>query len=147
MCTGDANNELGFFSHLYDSAATHHMMHRLLSESDQSRPKRNNYKQVAPTFMLLGSVGLKSRAITLPTKVHVVKAMGFPIVMYGCQSFTIKKADCERTDAFELCCWRLLRVPWIARRSHQSIPKEINPEYTLEGLMLKLKPQYSGHLM
>ena len=91
---------------------------------------------------------LKSRDITLPTKVHLVKAMGFPIVIYGCESWTIKKAECQRIDAFELQFWRrLLRVPWTARRSNQSIQKEINPEYSLEGLMLKLIVQYFGHLM
>ena len=91
---------------------------------------------------------LKSRDVTLPTKVHLVKAMIFPVVIYGCQSWTIKKAECRRTDAFELWCWRRpLRVPWTARRSNQSILKEISPEYSLEGLMLKLKRQYCGHLM
>ena len=91
---------------------------------------------------------LKSIDITLPTKVLLVKAMDFPVVMYGCESWTIKKVECRRTDAFELWCWwRLLRVPWIARRSNQSILKEINPEYSLEGLILKLKLQYFGHLM
>ena len=91
---------------------------------------------------------LKSRDITLPTKVHLVKDMVFPIVMYGCVSWTIKKAEHQRIDAFELWCWRrLLRVPWTARRSNQSILKEIIPEYSLEGLMLKLKLQYFGHLM
>ena len=91
---------------------------------------------------------LKSRDISLPTKVHLVKAMVFPVVMYGCESWTIKKAKHRRTDAFELWCWRrLLRVPWTARRSNQSILKEISPEYSLEGLMLKLKLQYFGHLM
>ena len=91
---------------------------------------------------------LKSRDITLLTKVHIVKAMVFPAVMYGCESWTIKKAECLRIDAFELWCYRrLLRVPWTARRSNQSILKEINPEYSLEGLMLKLKLQYFGHLM
>ena len=90
----------------------------------------------------------KSREITLPTKVHLVKAMVFPVVMYGCESWTVKKVECRRTDAFELWCWRrLLRVPWTARRSNQSILKEISPEYSLEGLMLKLKLQYFGHLM
>ena len=90
---------------------------------------------------------LKSRGITLPTKVHIVKAMVFP-VMYGCENLTIKKAECQRIDAFKLWCWRrLLRVPWTARRSNQSILKEINPEYSLEGLMLKLKLQYFGLLM
>ena len=91
---------------------------------------------------------LKSRDITLPTKVCLVKAMVFPVVMYGCDSWTVKKAECLRIDAFELWCWRrLLRVPWTARRSNQSILKEINPYYSLEGLMLKLKLQYFGHLM
>ena len=91
---------------------------------------------------------LKSRDITLPTKVCLVKAMVFPVVMYGCQSWTAKKAEHQRIDAFELWCWRrLLRVPWISRRSNQSIVKEINPEYSLEGLILKLKLQYFGHLM
>ena len=91
---------------------------------------------------------LKSKDITLPTKVHLVKAMVFPVVMYGVQSWTIKKAECLRIDAFELWCWRrLLRVPWTAKRSNQSILKEISPEYSLEGLMLKLKLQYFGRLM
>ena len=91
---------------------------------------------------------LKSRDITLPTKVHIVKAMVFWVVMYGCKSWTIKKAECQRIDAFELWCWRLLlKVPWAARRSNQSILKEISSEYSLEGLMLKLKLQYFGHLM
>ena len=91
---------------------------------------------------------LKSRDITLPTKVHLIKAMLFPVVMYGCESWTIKKAEHQRIDAFELWCWRrLLRVPWTARISNQSILKEINPEYSLEGFMLNLKLQYFGHLM
>ena len=91
---------------------------------------------------------LKSRDITLPTKVCLVKTMVFPVVMYGCESWTIKKAECQRIDAFELWCWRrLLTVSWTARRSNQSILKEISPEYSLEGLMLKLKLQYFGHLM
>ena len=91
---------------------------------------------------------LKSRDITLPTKVRLVKAMGFPVAMCGSESWTIKKAECWRIDAFELWCWRrLLRVPWTARRSNQSILKEISPEYSLDGLMLKLKLQYFGHLM
>ena len=91
---------------------------------------------------------LKSRDITLPTKVHLVTAMVFPVVMYGCGSWTIKKAECQRIDTFELwCCRRLLRVSWTARRSNQSILKEISPEYSLEGLMLKLKLQYFGHLI
>ena len=95
----------------------------------------------------LGSI-FKSRDIILPTKVHLVKAMIFPVVMYGCESWTLKKAECQRIDAFELWYWRiLLRVPWTARRSNQSILKEINPGISLEGLMLKLKLQYFGHLM
>ena len=91
---------------------------------------------------------LKSRDITLPTKVHLVKAMVFPVVMHRCESWTIKKTESQRIDAFELWCWRrLLRVPWTARRSNQSILKELSPEYSLEVLMLKLKLQYFGHLM
>ena len=91
---------------------------------------------------------LKSRDITLPTKVHLVKAMVFPVVMYGCESWTVKKAERQKIDAFELWCWRrLLRVPWTARRSTQSILKEISPEYSLDGLMVKLKLQYFGYLM
>ena len=91
---------------------------------------------------------LKSRVITLPTKVHLVKAMVFPVVMYGCESWTMKKAEPQRIDAFKLWCWRrLLRVPWTARRSNQSILKEISPGFSLERLMLKLKLQYFGHLM
>ena len=105
--------------------------------------------------LLLGRKGmtnldsiLKNRDITLPTKVHLVKAIVFPVVRCGCESWTIKKAECRRTDAFGLWCWRrLLRVPWTARRSNQSILKEISPDYSLEGLMLKLKLQYFGHLM
>ena len=91
---------------------------------------------------------LKSRDITLPTNVRLVKAMVFLVVTYGCESWTIKKAECQRIDAFELWCWRrLLSIPWTARRSNQSILKEISPEYSLEGLILKLKLQYFGHLM
>jgi len=91
---------------------------------------------------------IKKQRHYLPTKVHLVKAMVFPVVMYGCESWTIKKAECQRTGAFELWCWRrVLRVHWTARRSNQSILKEISPEYSLEGLMLKLKVQYFGHLM
>ena len=91
---------------------------------------------------------IKSRDITLPAKVHLVKAMVFPVVMYECESWTVKKAECQRIDAFELWCWRrLLRVPWTARRSNQSILKEISPGCSLEGLMLKLKLQYFGHLI
>ena len=104
---------------------------------------------VRKAMTILDSI-LKSRDITLPTKVHIVKAIVFPVVMYGCESWTIKKAEHRRIDAFELWCWRrLLSVPWTARRSNQGILKEINPEYSLEGLMLKLKlkRQYFGHLM
>ena len=91
---------------------------------------------------------LKSRNVTLSTKMHIDKAMFFPVVMYGCESWTLKKAECQKIDAFELWCWRrLLRVPWTARKLKQSILKEINPEYSLEGLMLKLKVQYFGHPM
>ena len=91
---------------------------------------------------------LESRDITLPAKVHLVKTMVFPVVMYGCESWTVKKAEHQRTDAFEPWCWRrLLRVPWTASRSNQSILTEIRPEYSLEGLMLKLKLHYFGHLM
>jgi len=91
---------------------------------------------------------LKRKDITLPTKVHIIKAMVFPVVIYRYESWTIKKAECQRIDALELWCWRrLLRVPWTARRSNQSILKEISPEYSLEGLMLELKLQYFGHLM
>ena len=99
--------------------------------------------------LLLGRKAMtKSRDITLPIKVCLVKAMVFPVVMYGCENWTIKKAERQRIDAFELCCWRrLLRVPWTARRSNQSILKEISPDYSLEGLMLKLKLQYFGYLM
>ena len=91
---------------------------------------------------------LKSRDIILLTKVHMVKTMVFPVVIYGCESWTLKKAECQRIDAFELWCWRrLLRVPWTTRRSNQSVLKEVSPEYSLEGLMLKLKLQYFGHQM
>ena len=101
----------------------------------------------SPYESLLNSI-LKNRDITLPTKVRLVKAMVFPVVMYGCESWTIEKAECQRIDAFELWCWRrLLRVPWSARRSNQSILKEISPGCSLEGLMLKLKLQYFGHPM
>ena len=91
---------------------------------------------------------LKSRNITLLTKVHIIKAMAFPVVIHGCENWTIKKAECQRIDAFELWCWRrLLSIPWTARRSNQSNLKETNPEYSLEGLMLKLKLQFFGHLI
>ena len=116
---------------------------------------QNQCSHEIKTRLLLGSKVminldsiLKSRDITLPTKVRLVKAMVFPVVMYGCESWTVKKAECRRIDAFELWCWRRpLRVPWTARRSNQSILKEISPGRSLEGLMLKLKFQYFGHLM
>ena len=108
----------------------------------RKKPKRN----VANYFKNLDSI-LKSRDITLATKVCLVKAMVFPVVMYGCESWTIKKAEHQRIDAFELWHWRRLRVPWTARKSKQSILKEISPEYSLEGLMLMLKLQYFGLLM
>ena len=116
---------------------------------------QNHYSYEIKRHLLLGRKAmtnldniLKSRDITLSTKVCLVKAMVFPVVMYGCESWTIKKAVCWRTDVFELWCWRrLLRVPWTARRSNQFILKEISPEYSLEGLMLKLKLEYFGHLM
>ena len=115
----------------------------------------SGYSREIKRYLLLGKKAmtnlysiLKSRDITLLTKVCIVKAMVFPVVMYGCESWTIKKAECRRTDFFELWCWRrLLRVPWEARRSNQSILKETNPEYSLEGLMPKSKLQYFGHLM
>ena len=108
---------------------------------------QNNFFFFSAQWCNLDSI-LKSRDITLPTKVRLVKAMVFPVVMCGCESWTVKKAECRRTDAFELWCWRrFLRVPWTARRSNQSILKEISPGCSLEGLMLKLKLQYFGHLM
>ena len=108
------------------------------------------YKTLLPGRKVMTNLGgiLKSRDITLPTKVCLVKAMVFPVVMYGCESWTIKKAECGGYDAFELWCWRkLLRVHWVARRSNQSVLKEISPGCSLEGLMLKLKLQYLGYLM
>ena len=106
------------------------------------------YMQLDSWVMTNPNSILQSRDITLPTKFHLVKAMVFPAVMYGCESWAIKKAECWRIDAFEVWCWRrLLRVPWSARRSNQSVLKEISPEYSLEGQMLKLKCQYFGHLM
>jgi len=114
---------------------------------EEKAHKRSN-KTVLPYFQIMRSYIAKCRDITLPTKVHLVKAMVFPVVMYGCESWTVKKAECQRIDAFELWCWRrLLRVPWTARRSNQSILKEISPGISLEGVMLKLKLQYFGHLM
>ena len=120
---------------------------KITADGDCSHEIKRNLILRRKVMTNLDSV-LKSKDITLPTKVCLVKAMVFPVVMYGCESWTIKKAERRRIDAFELWCWRrLLRVPWTARRSNQSILKEISPEYSLEGLMLKLKLQYSGHLM
>ena len=130
-----------------DSERLHFLGSKITADGDCSHEIKR--------FLLLGSKAvttldsiLKSRDITLPTEVCVAKAMVFPVVIYGCESWTIKKAECQRIDAFELWCWRRhLRVPWIARRSNQSVVKEISPECSLEGLMLKLKLQYFGHLM
>ena len=115
---------------------------KITADSDCSYEIRRHLLHGRKAMTNLDSM-LKSRDITLSSKVHQIKAMVFPVVMYGCESWTIKKADCQRIDAFELWCWRrLLRVPWTARRSNQSILKEISPEYSLEGLMMKLKLQY-----
>ena len=120
---------------------------KIIADGDCSHEIKTHLLLGRKAMTKLDSI-LKSRDITLPTKVHLVKAMVFPVVMYGCESWTIKKAEHQRMDAFELWCWRrLLRVSWTARRSNQSILKEIIPEYSLEGLMLKLKLQYFGHLM
>ena len=120
---------------------------RITVDSDCSHEIRRQLLLGRKATTNLDSV-LKSRDITLPTKVHMVKAMVFPVVMYNCEGWTVKKPECQRIDAFELWCWRrLLKVPWTAKRSNQSILREINPEYSLEGLMLKLKCQYFGHLM
>ena len=120
---------------------------KITADGDCSHEIKRPFLLVRKVITNLDSI-LKSRDIILPTKVHLVKALAFPVVMYGCHSWTIKKAEHQRIDAFELWCWRgLLRVPWTARRSNQSILKEISPEYSLEGLMLKLKLQYFGYLM
>ena len=120
---------------------------RITVDSDCSHEIRRKLLLGRKAMTNLDSV-LKSRHMTLPTKVHIVKAMVFPVVMYSCEGWTIKKAECQRIDAFKLWCWRrLLKVPWTTQRSNQSILREINPEYSLEGLMLKLKLQYFGHLM
>jgi len=120
---------------------------RITADSDCSYEIKRHLLLGRKTITNLDSI-LKSRDTTLPTKVCLVKTMVFPVVMYGCETWTIKKAESQRIDAFELWCWRrLLRVPWTARRSNQSILKEISPEYSLEGLMLKLKLQFFGHLM
>ena len=120
---------------------------KITADHDCSHEIKRHLLLGIKTMTNLDSI-LKSRDITLLTKVYLVKAIIFPVVIYGCESWTIKKAECQRTDAFELWCWRrLLRVPRTARRSNQSILKEISPEYSLEGLMFKLKLQYFGHLM
>ena len=120
---------------------------KITADSDCSHEIKRHLLLGRKVMTNLDSI-LKSRDITLPTKVHLVKAMVFPIVIYGCESWTVKKAECQRIHAFELWCWRrLLRVPWTARRSNQSILKEISPGCSLEGLMLQLKLQYFGHLM
>ena len=119
---------------------------KITADGDYSHEIKRHLLLGRKTMTNLDSI-LKSRDITLPTKAHIVKAMVFPVVMYGCESWTIKKAERRRTDDFELWCWsRLLRVRWTARRTNQSILREINPQYSLEGLMLKLKLQYFGHL-
>ena len=120
---------------------------KITADGDCSREIKRHLLLGRKVMTNLDSI-FKSRDITWPTKVHLVKAMVFPVVMYGCESWTVKKAELQRIDAFELWCWRRLsRVPWTARRSNQSILKEINPGCSLEGLMLKLKLQYFGHLM
>ena len=126
---------------------TDFMDSKITAEGDCSHEIKRHLLLGIKVMTNLDSI-LKRRDITLPTQVCLVKAMGFPVVMYGCESWTIKKAERRRIDAFELWCWRrLLRVPWTARRSNQSILKEISPEYSMEGLTLKLKLQYFGHLM
>ena len=120
---------------------------KITADGDSSHEIKRHLVLSRKVMTNLDSI-LKSRDSTLPTKVHLVKAMVFPVVVYGCESWTVKKAECRRIDAFELWCWRrLLRAPWTARRSNQSILKEISPGISLEGMMLKLKLQYFGHLM
>ena len=120
---------------------------KITADGNCSHELKDAYSLRRKVMTNLDSI-LKSRDITLPTNIYLVKAMVFPVVMYGCENWTIKKAECQKSDAFELWCWRrFLRVPWTARRSNQSILKEVSPEYSLEGLMLKLKLQYFGHLM
>ena len=120
---------------------------KITADDDCSHEIKRRLPLERKPMTILDSI-LKSRDTTLPTKVHLVKAMAFPVIMYGCESWTLKKAEHQRIDAFELWCWRrLLRIPWTARKSNQSILKEISPGYSLEGLMLKLKLQYFGHLM
>ena len=126
-----------------------------LEEGFSNITSDDNYSREIKRCLFLGRKAitnldsiLKSRDVALPTKIHLVKAMVFPVIMYGCKSWTLKKAECQRIDVSELWCWRrLLRVPWTARRSNQSILKEISPEYSLEGLMMQLKLQYFGYLM
>ena len=130
-----------------NSLRFHFLVSKINADSDCSHELKRCLLFGKKTMTKLDSA-LKSRDITMPAKFRIVKAMVFPVVMYGCESWTIKKAECQRIDAFELWCWiRLLRVPLTARRSKQSILKEINPEYSLEGLMLKLKLQSFGYLM
>ena len=120
---------------------------KITADDDCSHEIKRRLLFVRKVMTNLNSI-LKSRDITLPTKVHLVKAMVFPVVMYGCESWTVKKAECQRIYAFDLWCWRrLLKVPWTARRSNQSNLKEVSPGCSLEGMMLKLKLQYFGHLM
>ena len=120
---------------------------KIIADGDCSHETKRRLLLGRKVMTNLDSI-FKSRDITLPTKVRLLKAMVFPVVMYGCESWTVKKAECQRIHAFELWCWRrLLRVPWTARRSNQSILKEISPRISLEGMMLKLKLQYFGHLM
>ena len=120
---------------------------KIIADGDCSHEIRSHLLLGRKAMTNLDTI-LKSRDITLPAMVHIVTALVFPVVMYGCESWTIKKAECQRIDASELWCWRrLLRVPWTARRSNQSVLKETGPEYSLEGLMLKLKLQCFGHLM
>ena len=120
---------------------------KITADGDCSREIKRRLLLGRKVMTNLDSI-LKSRDITLPTKIHLIKAVVFPVVMYGCQSWAVKKAECRRIDAFELWCWRrFLRVPWTARRSNQSILKDISPGCSLEGMMLKLKLQYFGHLM
>ena len=123
------------------------LVSKITSDDDCSHEIKRHLLLGRKAMTNLDSI-LKSRDVTLPIKVRLIKARVFPVVIYGCESWTVKKAEHQRIDAFELWCWRrLLRVPWTARRSNQSILKDISPEYSLEGLMLKLKLQYFGHLM
>ena len=120
---------------------------KITADGDCSHEIKRHFLLGRKAMTNLDSI-LKNRDIILPTKVRLVKTIDFPVVMYGCENCTIKKAECRRTDAFELLCWRiLLRVLWTAKRSDQSILKEISPEYSMEGLMLKMKPEYFGYLM